>query len=157
MATWWRVFLIRAIPLFRLTALLILVFVAVSYGYGASLPTASARHTADEVLLVYNADSPISAAIAKEYAGKRGVTKAVAIRCADSAVSNTMRRFRWRITNVGLPGQSGSFFRGIKRFSKRQSETEHLHRLPKPKRVMQGERRALAEKVSRFTLSADFQ
>jgi uncharacterized protein (TIGR03790 family) len=79
-------FLIRAIPLFRL--ILVLVFVAVSHGYGASLPTASARHTAGEVLLVYNADSPISTAIAKEYAGKRGVTNAVAIHCADSAVSN---------------------------------------------------------------------
>ena len=81
-------FLIRAIPLFRLTVILVLVFVAVSHGYGASLPKISARHTAGEVLLVYNADSPISTAIAKEYAGKRGVTKAVAIHCADSAVSN---------------------------------------------------------------------
>jgi hypothetical protein len=67
--TWWRLSLIRGIPLFRLTVILVLVFVAVSHGYGASLPTPSARHTAGEVLLVYNADSPISTAIAKEYAG----------------------------------------------------------------------------------------
>jgi|ERR1700679_71743 hypothetical protein len=64
--TWWRLFFIRAIPLFRLTVILVLVFVPVSHGYGASLPTGRARHTALEVLLVYNADSPISTAIAKE-------------------------------------------------------------------------------------------
>lgn len=79
----------RTIPLFRLTVKLVLVFVALSHGYGASLPKTSARHTAGEVLLVYNADSPISTAIAKDYAGKRGVTKALAIHCADSAVSDT--------------------------------------------------------------------
>ena len=51
---------------------------------GPGLPL---KHSPAEVLLVYNADSPISTAIAKDYAAKRGVTKAVAIHCADSAVS----------------------------------------------------------------------
>ena len=49
---------------------------------------ASPGHTPAEVLLVYNANSPISAAIAKDYAAKSGVTKTVVIRCADSAVSS---------------------------------------------------------------------
>ena len=48
----------------------------------------SVRHTSAEVLLVYNAESPASTAIAKLYSSKRGVTKTVAIHCADSAVSN---------------------------------------------------------------------
>jgi hypothetical protein len=86
---WWRLSLIRAISLFRVKVILALVLVVASHGYAASLPTATARHTVDEVLLVYNADSPISTAIAKVYAAKHGVTKAVAIHCADSAVSNT--------------------------------------------------------------------
>lgn len=71
----------------RLTVFSALVFVAAAQCCGASLPPASARHTADEVLLVYNADSPISTAIAKDYAVKRGVSRTVAIHCADSAAS----------------------------------------------------------------------
>jgi len=47
----------------------------------------AASHTPAEVLLVYNADSPVSTAVAKDYAAKRGVTKSVVIHCADSAVS----------------------------------------------------------------------
>jgi uncharacterized protein (TIGR03790 family) len=53
------------------------------------LPTIGSRHTAAEVLLVYNAGSPISTAIAKDYATKRGVTKTIAIHCSDSALSTT--------------------------------------------------------------------
>ena len=49
---------------------------------------ASSGHTPAEVLLVYNANSPVSTAIAKDYAAKRGVTKTVVIRCADSAVNS---------------------------------------------------------------------
>jgi uncharacterized protein (TIGR03790 family) len=46
-----------------------------------------AVHLQSEVLIVSNANSPISTAIAKDYAAKRGVTKIVVIHCADSAVS----------------------------------------------------------------------
>jgi uncharacterized protein (TIGR03790 family) len=46
------------------------------------------KHSAKEVLLVYNANSPISGAIAKDYARKRNVTNIVAIHCIDSAVSS---------------------------------------------------------------------
>jgi hypothetical protein len=53
----------------------------------AALPVRATSHTPEEVLLVYNANSPISMAIAKDYAAKRGVTKSVVIHCADSAVS----------------------------------------------------------------------
>ena len=39
------------------------------------------------MLLVINADSPTSVAIAKDYSHRRGIKKSVAIHCADSAVS----------------------------------------------------------------------
>ena len=55
----------------------------------AEEPTAPpARRTAAEVLVVYNAASPISKSVADDYAAKRGVRNVVAIRCADSAVSS---------------------------------------------------------------------
>jgi len=75
----------QAIPLFRLTVISAALLVAASQCCGASLPPANPRHTADEVLLVYNADSPISTAIAKDYAARRRVTRMVAIHCPDSA------------------------------------------------------------------------
>jgi uncharacterized protein (TIGR03790 family) len=53
----------------------------------AAKPVTSPAHTAAEVLLVFNGDSPISIAIAKDYSAKRGVTKTVVIHCADSAIS----------------------------------------------------------------------
>ena len=72
-----------------LTVVIGLLF-AVSIGFGDSAAvgaTPGASHSPSEVLLVYNADSPISTAIAKDYAAKRGVTKTVVIHCVDSAVS----------------------------------------------------------------------
>ncbi|HEX3799655.1 MAG TPA: TIGR03790 family protein [Verrucomicrobiae bacterium] len=45
------------------------------------------KRTADEVLLVVNTESPISKAIADDYAGKRGVKNILSLQCADSAVS----------------------------------------------------------------------
>jgi uncharacterized protein (TIGR03790 family) len=46
-----------------------------------------AGHLPAEVLLVYNADSPISTAIASDYSSRRGVKNKLAIHCADSALS----------------------------------------------------------------------
>jgi len=68
-------------------ALLLLLSISICCS-GATKSMASPGHTSAEVLLVYNANSPISTAVAKDYAAKRGVTKTVAIRCADSAVSS---------------------------------------------------------------------
>jgi uncharacterized protein (TIGR03790 family) len=51
------------------------------------LPPANDHHSPGEVLLVYNADSPISRAIAGDYAAKRRISKKVAIHCPDSAVA----------------------------------------------------------------------
>lgn len=65
--------------------MLLLVFVSVCNG--ALLRAASARHTPREVLVVYNADSPISRAIAKTYTSKRRVTNSVSVHCPDAAVS----------------------------------------------------------------------
>jgi len=47
-----------------------------------------ARRSADEVLLVYNAASPISKAVADDYAAKRAVKNIIAIHCVDAAVSS---------------------------------------------------------------------
>ena len=44
------------------------------------------RRTADEVLVVYNAKSPISTAVANDYAQKRMVKNVLSVNCADSAV-----------------------------------------------------------------------
>jgi uncharacterized protein (TIGR03790 family) len=67
--------------------LLILVLSALCCCGLAREPTKGAAHTPDEVLVVSNADSPISVAIAKDYATKRGVSQSIVIHCADSAVS----------------------------------------------------------------------
>ena len=45
------------------------------------------RRSADEVLLVYNSNSPISKSVADDYAQARQVTNIMAIQCADSAVN----------------------------------------------------------------------
>jgi uncharacterized protein (TIGR03790 family) len=45
-----------------------------------------AKRSPDEVLLVSNANSPISRSIADDYAGKRGVKNTLAVECIDSAV-----------------------------------------------------------------------
>jgi uncharacterized protein (TIGR03790 family) len=45
------------------------------------------KHNAEEVLLVYNSNSLISTAVAKDYSARRGVSKIVVIHCVDSAVS----------------------------------------------------------------------
>jgi uncharacterized protein (TIGR03790 family) len=63
---------------------LLLTLNLVARCYAVSSPV----HRSDEVLLVYNADSPISTAIAKDYAGRRGIRNIVAIHCADSALSS---------------------------------------------------------------------
>jgi len=105
----WRRPLIHAIPLVRLTLISALVLVVASLGYGALLPAESTRHTASEVLLVYNADSPISTAIAKDYAVKRGVTKTVAIHCADSAASTTHETISLADYEREIAGPIGEF------------------------------------------------
>jgi uncharacterized protein (TIGR03790 family) len=101
--------LIRAILLFRLTVILAMFLAVVSQAFAASLPAASARHTSGEVLLVYNADSPISVAIAKDYAAKRGVTKAVVIHCADSAVSTAHETISLTDYERKIAGPVGKF------------------------------------------------
>jgi uncharacterized protein (TIGR03790 family) len=70
----WRSFLVG--PLLTLSLL--------ASGYAETRPA----HSPKEVLLVYNADSAVSTAVAKDYAGRRGITNIVTIHCADSAVSS---------------------------------------------------------------------
>jgi uncharacterized protein (TIGR03790 family) len=71
----------------HLRGLLILFLSGPWYCGLAAQPVKGAGHTPDEVLLVSNANSPISLAIAEDYTAKRGVSKSVVIHCADSAVS----------------------------------------------------------------------
>src|SRR5580698_11489627 len=65
----------------------LLVCELVTRCFGLSGTVRGVEHTPAEVLLVYNANSPVSTAVARYYAAKRGVTKMVAVHCADSAVS----------------------------------------------------------------------
>jgi uncharacterized protein (TIGR03790 family) len=44
------------------------------------------QRSPDEVLLVYNANSPISQSVADDYAQKRHVTHVLSVRCVDSAI-----------------------------------------------------------------------
>jgi uncharacterized protein (TIGR03790 family) len=67
--------------------LLLGVSMCCSLCWAAGMSNNAASHTSAEVLLVYNANSPISVAIAKDYAARRGVTKSVVIHCADSAIN----------------------------------------------------------------------
>ncbi|HEX4084946.1 MAG TPA: TIGR03790 family protein [Chthoniobacteraceae bacterium] len=48
---------------------------------------ASLTHSASEVLLVYNSNSPVSTAIANYYASRRGITNILPIACIDSATN----------------------------------------------------------------------
>src|SRR5271154_4582323 len=87
-----------------------------------SLLVADARkapHTPAEVLLVYNADSPISAAIAKDYAARRGVTKTVVIHCADSAVSTANE-------TIALADYTREIATPVAEFLKRHSEINFI-------------------------------
>jgi len=68
-------------------ALLACVYLFLPNCFEAVHASERATHNPAEVLLVYNANSPISTAIAKDYAAKRDVTKEVVIHCSDSAVS----------------------------------------------------------------------
>lgn len=53
----------------------------------AATDAKGAIHSPAEVALVYNANSPMSTAIGRDYATRRHVSKMVVIHCADSAVS----------------------------------------------------------------------
>lgn len=66
-----------------LLALLILTAVV----HAEPVPAPPARRTANQVLLVYNAASPVSKSVADDYAAKRQIENVVAIHCVDSALS----------------------------------------------------------------------
>lgn len=57
------------------------------HGAGAELEQHPAAHSPKEVLLVMNADSPVSVAVGNFYAQKRGIGNLVTIHCPDSALS----------------------------------------------------------------------
>src|ERR1700735_4220452 len=82
----------------KLVFLSICVVIALS-----SFPPAEAsplKRTPDEVLLVYNSNSPISKAIADYYAAQRGVTNVLAVSCQDSALNGAES---WQLTASTLP------------------------------------------------------
>lgn len=101
--------MIRAISLFRLTIILIPLLVVLAQSSGASMLPANSHHTASEVLLVYNADSPTSVAIGNDYAAKRGITRKIAIHCADSAVSTTHETISLADYERAIAGPIGRF------------------------------------------------
>ena len=69
----------------RFVLIVLLLALSFSAPGQAAVPTA---HSPSEVLLVYNADSPVSTAIANDYASRRGVKNIVTVHCADSALSS---------------------------------------------------------------------
>jgi uncharacterized protein (TIGR03790 family) len=54
-----------------------------------------AQRKPGSVLLVYNANSPVSTAIAKDYEAKRHITHVIAVRCADSALNAASETIRF--------------------------------------------------------------
>jgi uncharacterized protein (TIGR03790 family) len=78
----------NTMPKSRASVVLLALLAVVSLAPGAAAAAAS-KHSPKEVLLVYNANSPISTAIAKDYGQKRHVTHIVVIHCIDSAVSRS--------------------------------------------------------------------
>lgn len=63
--------------------------------FNIAVPYRPAQRSPNEVLLVYNTNSPISVAVANYYKLKRGVTNTVAIGCIDSAVSSVNENIPW--------------------------------------------------------------
>ncbi len=53
------------------------------------------QRSPDQVLLIFNANSPVSKAIANDYASKRHVTNMLSIRCKDSAISTENESISW--------------------------------------------------------------
>ncbi len=74
----WRLLLPQTI------ALLLLAF-AITLGSSAQAEP-PAKRSPDEVLVVYNSNSPISTAIAQDYQAKRQVKTAVSVQCKDAAM-----------------------------------------------------------------------
>jgi len=58
-------------------------------GWDIPATAAPTRRSPNEVLLVYNANSPTSTAIANYYAQKRNITNILAVNCQDSALSKS--------------------------------------------------------------------
>jgi len=65
---------------------LALLFAASLPAFAQKTPVAPRKRTADEVLLVCNTNSPISKAVADDYAQKRHIHNRVSIQCQDSAI-----------------------------------------------------------------------
>ncbi len=65
----------------------VIIALAISSVVSCYAVASVSKHTAGEVLLIVNANSPISIAIAGDYAKKRNVENIVTLHCIDSAVS----------------------------------------------------------------------
>ena len=66
---------------------------------------AQSQRKPSEVLVVYNANSPISTAVATDYASKRHVANVLAVRCADSALTTDAETIQFADykTEIGDP------------------------------------------------------
>lgn len=69
------------------TILPVLLFAVLASGLLADEAGRPATRSPDEVLLVHNANSPMSRSIANDYADKRGITNVLAVTCIDSSES----------------------------------------------------------------------
>src|ERR1700684_4477574 len=53
------------------------------------------KRSPDQVLVVFNANSPVSCAIANDYARKRNVKNMLSIQCQDSALNTKNETITW--------------------------------------------------------------
>ncbi len=65
----------------------VLLFLALAGPAWSGQPDAAAQPLAERVLVIQNADSPVSKAVAADYVRRRGITHTLAITCPDSAGS----------------------------------------------------------------------
>lgn len=65
-----------------------MVVVVLALGLSAKAEDKPIKHSPDEVLVVYNSNSPISRSIASDYARKRNITNVLLVHMEDSAVDS---------------------------------------------------------------------
>jgi uncharacterized protein (TIGR03790 family) len=99
--------------LFALASLASIHAAAAQPALSLSAPNPSV-HSPKEVVVVYNADSPVSTAIARDYTSKRNVTNLVAIHCIDSAVSTKNETISLADYNSRVAAPISSFLAGHK-------------------------------------------
>ena len=75
----------------------------------AQHPPATAPPIADRVLVIRNANSPISRAVADDYAKRRGISHTITIACPDSAVETKAETISFKVFKGAVEAPLGAF------------------------------------------------